>query len=281
VNVTLIGASGFIGRRLNEALLKRGEHVSAVSLREMSTAKRECEGADAVVNLAGENVAVRWTPAAKERIRSSRVDLPRELISAFATMRKPPKAYVSASAIGYYGVDDSKAFTEKDPPGDDFLAKVCAAWEYEANKTAEYGCRVAIVRTGLALGKDGGALPRILPIFKLGAGGVIASGNQWCSWIHIDDLIGVYLAAIYEGSGIYNATAPNPIRNREFTRALASVLQRPAVVPVPSFVVERMLGEGAMLLTKGQCVLPERTMACGYEFRYTLIDRALAALLLH
>ena len=281
MKITLIVASGFIGRHLSEALRKRGDTVAAVSLRDMSTTKRECEGADAVVNLAGENVAVRWTADAKKNIRSSREDLPRELIASFGTSRKPPKAYISASAVGYYGVDEVKTFTEKSPPGNDFLAEVCVAWEREANKAAEHGCRVAIVRTGLALGKDGGALMRLLPIFKLGAGGPVASGNQWYSWIHIDDLIGVYLTAIYGGEGIYNATAPNPVRNREFTRALAAVLQRPAVIPVPSFVLERMLGEGAMLVTKGQCVLPERTMACGYAFRYTVIDRALAALVLH
>jgi len=279
VKITLIGASGFIGGRLNAALQKRGDTVAAVSLRDMSTVKRECEGADAVVNVAGESVAVRWTPTVKERIRSSRVDLPREVIASFATMRKPPKAYISGSAVGYYGVDESKTFTEKSPPGKDFLAEVCVAWEAEANKAAEHDCRVAIVRTGLALARDGGALTRLLPIFKLGAGGVIASGNQWCSWIHIDDLIGIYVTAIHDGSGIYNATAPNPVRNRAFTRALASVLSRPALIPVPSFVLERMLGEGAMLLTKGQCVIPERTMALGYSFRHTQIDRALAAIL--
>jgi uncharacterized protein len=279
VKITLIGASGFIGQHLNNALQKRGDRVAAVSLRDMSTVKRECEGADAVVNVAGENVGVRWTPEAKERIRSSRVDLPRELIASFATMRNPPKAYISASAVGYYGVDESKTFTEKNPPGKDFLAQVCVAWEAEANKAAKHDCRVAIVRTGLALGRDGGVLARLLPIFKLGAGGVVASGDQWCSWIHIQDLVGIYVMAIERGEGAYNATAPNPVRNRAFTRALASVLRRPALLPVPSFAAESMLGEGAMLLTKGQCVIPERTMASGYEFRHTQIDRALAAIL--
>jgi uncharacterized protein (TIGR01777 family) len=280
VKITLIGASGFIGRHLNEALQKRGDTIAAVSLRDMNTVKRECEGADAVVNVAGESVAQKWTSAAKERIRSSREALPREVIASFAAMRNPPKAYISASAVGYYGVDETKTFTEKSPPGKDFLAEVCVAWEAEANKAAEYDCRVAIVRTGLALAGDDGALTRLLPIFRLGAGGVIASGNQWCSWIHIEDLIGIYVMAIHGGSGIYNATAPNPVRNRAFTRALASVLRRPAMIPVPTFVLERILGEGAMLLTKGQCAIPERTMASGYAFRHTQIDRALASILL-
>jgi uncharacterized protein (TIGR01777 family) len=281
MRIILIGASGFVGRRLSAALQKRGEKISAVSFHDMNTVKRECDGADVVINLAGENVATRWTPQVKERIRSSRIDVPRELIASFATMRHAPKAYLSASAVGYYGTHETQTFTETSPPGDDFLAGVCVAWEKEAVKAAEHGCRTAIVRTGLALGADGGALARLLPIFKFGGGGVIGTGNQWCSWIHIDDLVGIYLMAIYGGSGIFNATAPNPVRNHAFTRALAAVLHRPAMVPVPTFIVERMLGEGAMLLTKGQCVIPERTRACGYAFQYTVIDRALAALLLH
>jgi uncharacterized protein len=279
VKVTIIGASGFVGRHLSAALQKRGDKVSAVSFHDMSTVKRECDGADTVVNLSGAPVSVRWTPQAKERIRSSRVDPPRELITSFATMRTPPKAYVSASAVGYYGTHETQTFTENSPPGKDFLAEVCVAWEEQAQKAAECDCRTVIVRTGLALGTDGGALARILPVFKLGGGGVIASGNQWCSWIHIDDLVGIYLRAVYDGSGIFNATAPNPTRNREFTRALATVLHRPALIPVPTFILERMLGEGAMLLTKGQCVIPKRTMTYGYEFRYSVIDRALATLL--
>lgn len=277
MKVTVIGASGFIGRHLCAALQKRGDTVASVSFRQMDTAVRESEGADVVVNLAGESIAVRWTPEIKERIRSSRVDFPREFIKRLAELRTPPKTYISASAVGYYGTSETKTFTEASPPGSDFLAEVCVAWEAEARRAEERGCRVAIVRTGLVMSADGGVMARLLPVFRLGMGGVAASGNQWCSWIHIDDLIGIYLMAIDRGTGVYNATSPNPVRNRDFTKALAAVLHRPAIVPVPEFVFEQLLGEGSTIVTQGQCVIPERTRDQGYSFRHTLIDRACAA----
>lgn len=279
MKVTIVGASGFIGRHLSAALQQRGDRVAAVSFRDMETAKRESDGADVVVNLAGENVAARWTNATKEKIRFSRVDLPRELIESFATLKKPPKAYVSASAIGYYGTSDTLTFTETSPPGDDFLARVCVDWEAEAQKAALYRCRVAIIRTGLVLGKDGGVMARVLPLFKLGLGGSLGSGGQWFSWIHIDDAVGIYLRAIDSLGGVLNATAPNPVRNCDFTDALAAAMGRPAFVAVPQFAIQSVLGEAAMILTQGQCVIPERTMSLGYEFKYTLINRACNALL--
>ncbi|HTV72928.1 MAG TPA: DUF1731 domain-containing protein, partial [Candidatus Acidoferrales bacterium] len=167
---------------------------------------------------------------------------------------------------------------EASPPGNDSLAEVCVAWEAEAQKAAAYGSRVAIVRCGLILATDGGILARTLPAFKVGAGGIVAGGNQWHSWIHIDDVVGIYLLAIDSAAGVMNATAPNPVRNRDFTRALASALHRPALVPVPKMALEAILGEGAVIATEGQCVIPERTIAQGYHFAYTQIERACAAL---
>jgi uncharacterized protein (TIGR01777 family) len=278
VKVTIIGSSGFIGRRLSVALRSRGDTVVGVSFREPTTAWRECDGADAVVNLAGENIAQRWTQASKEQIRSSRVDAPRQLIDMFGALKAPPRAYISASAVGYYGTSETQTFTEASPPGNDFLAEVCRAWEEQAQKAASHGCRVAIVRCGLVLATDGGVLARVLPIFRLGAGGIVGSGNQWYSWIHIDDVIGIYTMAIDGAAGVFNATAPNPVRNRDFTRALAGALHRPAFVRVPDAALEKVLGEGALLATQGQCVIPEHTLAQGYGFAYTQVERACSAL---
>ena len=276
MRIAVIGASGFIGRHLVRGLEGRGDEAVPLSLRDPEAAGRACDGADAVVNLAGEPVAQRWTDKVKERIRSSRVDDPRKLIAVFATLDAPPRAYISASAIGYYGTSETATFTEASSPGNDFLAEACIAWEAEAAKAAQGGRRVAIVRTGLVLGADGGALARLLPIFKLGGGGHVASGNQWYSWIHIDDTVGIYLAAIDGVSGVLNATAPHPVRNRDFTSALARAVKRPAFFPIPEFTMNLAFGEGAVVVTKGQRVLPERTSAQGYTFRYPGIDAAFA-----
>lgn len=276
MRVAIAGVSGFIGRHLAAALRARGDEVVEVSLREPEAAARACEGAGAVVNLAGEPVAQRWTGEAKERIRASRVEAPRKLIDALGSAPVAPKVYVSASAIGYYGTSETATFTEASPPGNDFLSHVCTAWESEASRAAGAGMRVAIVRTGLVLGPDGGALARLLPVFKLGGGGHVASGNQWYSWIHIDDIVGIYLAALDGASGVLNATAPHPVRNRDFTSALARAVKRPAFFPIPEFTMSLLYGEGAVIVTKGQRVLPERTSAQGYTFRYPEIDAAFA-----
>lgn len=279
MKVTLFGASGFIGRHLAAALSARGDGVAPASLRDIDAAVRACNGADAVVNLAGEEVAQRWTPAVKARILSSRVDAPRALIARLSTLASPPKTYISASAIGYYGSSQDVAFNETSPPGHDFLAQVCVAWEAEAAKAAEAGARVATIRTGLALGIDGGVLARLLPIFRAGAGGKVGDGRQWYSWIHIDDVVGIYLAALDGVSGTLNATAPNPVQNVDFTRALARVLKRPALIPVPEIALRLRFGEAAAFISQGQRVLPERALASGYEFRFPTLDDALHNLL--
>jgi len=279
VKVTLLGASGFIGRHLAAALSARGDGVAPASLRDIAAAVRACDGADAVVNLAGEEVAQRWTPEVKAHIFSSRVDAPRALIARLPALASPPKTYISASAIGYYGSSQDVAFNETSPPGHDFLAQVCVAWEAEAAKAAEVGARVTTIRTGLALGTDGGVLARLLPIFRVGAGGKVGDGRQWYSWIHIDDVVGIYLAALDGVSGTLNATAPNPVQNVDFTRALASVLKRPALIPVPEIALRLRFGEAAAFISQGQRVLPERTLASGYEFRFPTLDDALHNLL--
>jgi uncharacterized protein (TIGR01777 family) len=279
VKVTVFGASGFIGRHLTAALRARNDEVVPASLRDIDAAARACDGADAVVNLAGEGIAQRWTPEVKARIRSSRVDAPRALIERFSTMSSPPKAYVSASAIGYYGSSEDLTFSEPSPPGTDFLAQICAAWEAEAAKAAGAGARVAVIRTGLALGTDGGVLAQLLPIFRVGAGGKVGDGRQWYSWIHIDDVVGIYLSAIDRHEGTLNATSPNPVRNADFTHALAAELKRPALIPVPEFALRLRFGEAAGFISKGQRVLPERTLACGYRFQFPTLEEALSNLL--
>jgi hypothetical protein len=267
-----------VGRHLCAALSARGDRVVPVSLRDPRAAAASCAGADAVVNLAGEPVAQRWTAAAKERIRSSRVEVIHAFIAGLRHLAVPPRVYVSASAVGYYGTSETETFVEASPPGVDFLARVCVEWEAAANGATTIGARVAVVRTGIALGGDGGALQRLLPIFKLGLGGPIATGKQWYSWVHIDDLVGIYLLALDGGSGPYNATAPAPERNAAFSAAFGRALHRPAFLAVPAFALRAAFGEGADPLVTGQRVMPQRAEAAGYRFKYPALDAALDAI---
>jgi len=276
VRVAILGASGFIGRHLTAALRARGDEVVAASLRDPAAAANASGGCEVVVNLAGATVATRWTAAAKRAIEASRVDAPRAYLAALRSVSSRPSAFVSASAIGYYGTSRSATYTEADGPGSDFLARVCAAWEREAERAGELGMRVARIRTGLVLGAGGGVLARLVPVFRLGLGGPVASGAQWYSWIAIDDVVGIYLRAIDGADGALNATAPVPVTNREFTAALARAVRRPAVFPVPAAAMGLLLGEGATVVTDGQRVLPKRTMDIGYKFRFERLDDALA-----
>jgi uncharacterized protein len=279
VTVTILGATGFIGRHLRAALAARGDDVVEASLRDPQAAARASAGSDAIVNLAGAPVAVRWTAAAKAAMSRSRVDAPRAYLAALAAQDPPPRTYVSASAIGYYGTSRTATFTEASPPGDDYLARLCVAWEAEADAAAALGMRVAKIRTGLVLGPDGGVLGKLLPLFRLGLGGAIASGEQWNSWIHLDDHLGILLHALDGAGGVLNATAPNPVRSREFTRALGAAVGRPAFFPVPAVAASLMLGEGAFVITEGQRVLPMATEASGYAFRHPELGDALRSLL--
>ncbi len=279
MRVTILGASGFIGRHLGAALRARGDEVVASGLRDPAAAAAASAGSDVVVNLAGASVSERWTAAQKQAIEESRTALPHAYLDALARLPSRPAAYVSASAVGYYGTSPDATFTEASPPGADFLARVCVAWEAEAARAAALGMRVALIRTGIVLGLDGGALGKLLPLFRAGLGGVVASGAQWYSWIHIDDQVGIYLHAI-DGAveGALNATAPEPVTNRDFTAALAAAVHRPAFFPVPSFALSLLLGEGAVVVTEGQRVLPERTLASGYRFRHPELGAALRSL---
>ncbi|HEY3676761.1 MAG TPA: TIGR01777 family oxidoreductase [Candidatus Tumulicola sp.] len=280
MKVGVLGASGFVGKHLCPALAGRGDQIVTASLRDPEAAARALAACDVVVNLSGESVAQRWTPEAKHAISYSRIELPAQFLAALKAQASRPSAYVSASAIGYYGASETATFTEDAPPGDDFLATVCAGWERETFRARELGMRAAVVRTGVALGTGGGALATMLPPFKMGAGGVIGSGKQWISWVHIADLAGIYLTAIDRGDGAYNATAPNPVTNAEFTKALGKALHRPTFLPVPDFAIKGMLGEGASVVTTGQRVIPQRTIdGLHYDFRYPELAPALQNLL--
>ncbi|MBZ5604850.1 MAG: TIGR01777 family oxidoreductase [Acidobacteriia bacterium] len=264
MNLAITGASGFVGKRLGgTAVSTRGAIV--------------LPPCDAVVNLAGEPVAQRWTAAAREKIRSSRVDGTRRLVEA---MRKnPPKVLVSASAIGYYGSRGDDVLTESSAPGDDFLAKVCIEWEREAMRAEEFGVRVVILRIGVVLGPGGGALAKMLPIFRLGLGGPIADGRHWMSWIHIDDMVRLIEFALENPiRGVLNATAPNPVTNAEFTRELARVVHRPAIFPVPKFVLRMLYGEMASILWASQRVLPEAANLAGFDFRFREVGSAFSTI---
>jgi uncharacterized protein (TIGR01777 family) len=278
VRITVLGASGFVGRALVTALTARGDDVRSVSLRDPAHAAAAADGSDAVVNLAGSPVIGRWTDDRKRAIAGSRTDLPHAFLSALERVERRPRTYVSASAIGYYGMSRTATFTEASPPGDDFLARVCVAWETEAARASDLGMRVVVARTGLVLGTGGGALGQLLPLFRLGLGGPIASGEQWNSWIHLEDLVRLYQLAIDGFAGPLNATAPQPVTNREFTRALAVAVHRPAIFPVPEIALKLVFGEGASVLTQGQRVLPEAALAAGFVFRYPEIAGALAGL---
>jgi uncharacterized protein (TIGR01777 family) len=299
------GATGLIGRALIAELMGRGDQVTVLS-RDPARAVEVLGGAgtveavgwdlasapapagalagrDAVVHLAGENVAQRWTAGAREAIRDSRVLGTRHLVEGLATAGEDrPGVLVSSSAVGYYGPHGDEPIDEEAPPGDDFLAQVCVAWERESSAAAaELQMRVVQVRTGVVLDRDGGALAKMLPPFRLGVGGPVAGGRQYMSWIHRDDVVGMILAAI-DGdawSGPVNATAPEPVTNREFSRALGRVLHRPALAPVPGAALRLLYGDMAEVVTTGVRALPARPLVLGYAFRHRELDGALRAAL--
>ena len=219
------------------------------------------DGADGIINLAGEAIAgKRWTAAQKEKIRASRIATTRALVDAVAGAKVKPKVLINGSAVGYYGPRGDETVTEETRPGSDFLARLCVEWETEANKIAHHGVRVALLRTGIVLGRGGGALAKMVAPFKFFAGGPLGSGKQWMPWIHMEDEVGLILFVLENASasGPFNATAPNPVMMREFCSTLGKVLGRPSWAPVPAFALKILLGEMADMLLTGQRVVPER-----------------------
>jgi uncharacterized protein (TIGR01777 family) len=298
MTITVTGATGFIGNRLVHDLLRAGHSIQAIgrkrsaglpqAVRFSEWQSTEAEPppeslaiADAIVHLAGEPVAQRWTPEVKGRIRSSRVDGTRNLVNALSKQSHQPRVLVCASAIGYYGSRGDEVLTETSAPARDFLSQVAVDWEQAAREAEAVGIRVVSLRFGVVLGKDGGALAKMLPPFRLGLGGRLASGQQWMSWIHVDDVIGLVRFSLDNSSarGPMNATSPNPVTNAEFTRELAAAVHRPAIFPVPRFALNLLFGEMAEVILGSQRVLPKATQSAGFQFQYPELRPALVRLL--
>jgi uncharacterized protein len=297
MRITVTGATGLIGTRLVAALRGRGDEVTVLSRRpaearrilgidvvgwrpEVEAAPVEVlAGRDGVVHLAGESIAQRWTPESKKRIRSSREVGTSQLLEGLKRSDPRPGVLVSASAVGYYGARGSERLDETAAPGSGFLAGICEAWEREAAAASELGMRVVRLRTGLLLDRGDGGLARMLPVFRLGVGGPVAGGRQYLSWITPDDLVRMYLAALDDPgwSGPINATAPEPVTNREFAHALGRVLHRPALLPAPAIALRVLYGEMACVVTTGQRAIPAVALERGFEFQHAAVDGALAA----
>ncbi|MFC7519971.1 TIGR01777 family oxidoreductase [Xanthomonas populi] len=293
MQLLITGGTGFIGQALCPALLRAGHQVGVLTRdpRRAShalpgiTAVETLDGvqADAVINLAGEPLAAgRWTDARKEQFRESRLGITRQLQAWIAQQpaEQRPSVLISGSAVGYYGERGDTALTEADSAGDDFSAVLCRDWEAEAAKIAALGPRVSWVRTGIVLGRDGGALERMLPAFRFGGGGPFGNGHHWMSWIHRADMVALLLWLLEHGeAGAYNATAPTPVTNAEFARTLARVLHRPALLAVPAGLLRLGFGEMAELLLISQRVLPQRALSAGFRFQYPALEAALRAIL--
>lgn len=297
MKVVVAGGTGFLGRHLVAALQASGDSVCVLTRsagaqppgaavwdgRTAGAWHAVLDGADAVVNLAGESIAARrWSPAQKARIRQSRLDATAALLAGMKAAARPPHALISASAVGYYGPCGDEAVTEESGPGSDFLAGVCVAWEAEARRAEALGVRVAIPRIGVVLARDGGALPRMLAPFRLGMGGPLGPGRQWMPWVHRDDVIALFhwLLAHEDASGPFNACAPAPVRNRDFAHALGQALGRGGRLAAPAPLLRLALGEMAgPLLLAGQRALPARAQAGGFRFTHPELGEALAAAL--
>jgi len=275
MNVAITGASGFIGCAVAAHLRGSGHIVRAVSLR-APLSPDTLAGSNAVIHLAGEPVAQRWTASARDKILRSRVDGTRALVAAMRA--QPPQVLITASAVGYYGSRGDEILTESAPAADDFLGQVAAAWEKEAQTAEPLGVRVARLRIGMVLGQKGGALARMLLPFRLGVGGRLGSGQQWMSWVHIDDLLALIAFLMKESTvrGVFNATSPFPVTNREFTRALAEAVHRPAIFPVPPFALKLMFGEMSEVLLASQRAIPDAAQRAGFVFQHPDIFAALA-----
>lgn len=296
MKVLISGSHGLVGTALVQSLEAAGHEIHRLvrhypnspseiewSPDRYSIALARLEGFDAVINLAGESIAEgRWTDDKKRRIRESRVKGTKLLGDALANLTQQPKTFICASAIGYYGNRGDELLTEASKPGDDFLSQVCVEWENATALATEKGIRVVNTRFGIILDSNGGALKKMLPPFRMGVGGKIGSGKQWMSWIALADVIGALNFALVNDSlrGPVNFVAPNPVTNAEFSKTLGRVLSRPTLFPIPAFGVRLLFGEmGEALLLGSQRVEPERLKATGYQFRYSQLEAALAAIL--
>ncbi|XAR59094.1 Farnesol dehydrogenase (NAD(+)) [Bertholletia excelsa] len=301
MTVSVTGATGFIGRRLVQKL-HSDDHRVCILTRSRSKAQlifpdrdfpgiviaeqpewKNCiQGSNAVVNLAGMPISTRWSPEIKKEIKQSRIRVTSKVVDFINDSQDEvrPTVLVSATAVGYYGTSETRVFDEQSPSGNDYLAEVCREWEATALRVNK-NVRVALIRIGVVLGKDGGALAKMIPIFMMFAGGPLGSGKQWFSWIHLDDIVNLIYEAIVNPSykGVINGTAPNPVRLGELCKQLGSVLGRPSWLPVPDLALKVVLGEGACVVLEGQKVVPGRAIELGFPFRYRHVEDALKAIL--
>ncbi len=298
--VTVTGATGLIGPRLVRELQDSGWDVTVLS-RDPDRARSKLpgveahawnlmsdpapvealEGRDGVIHLAGEPVAQRWSESSKRAIRESRVLGTEHLLEGLRGTERRPRVLVSSSATGYYGPHGPEPLDEEAPPGDDFLAEICVAWEAVAERAVELGMRVLRVRTGVVLDSSGGALEKMLPPFKLGVGGPVAGGRQYMPWVHADDVVGIMRTALEDESwsGAANATAPVPVTNAAFSKALGRALHRPSLLPVPGAALKLLYGEMSEIVTTGARVVPAKPLMLGYTFRHPDLDEALQSAL--
>ncbi len=297
MNVAVTGGTGFIGSVLCKRLLTDGYAVTVLT-RDRRRAQQKFKGPirlieslkelpddsapETIINLAGLSLGSgRWAKELKQTFISSRVGVTRQLIDYIAHVRSPPRLLISGSAVGYYGARGDEVLTEDSSPGQEYQADLCKAWETEALKATNHGVRVCLLRSGVVLGKGGGALSSLLPQFKLGLGGHVGSGKQWMSWIHIDDLIDIVLHLMANKSlqGPFNTTTPNPETNRDFASKLGAALDRPAFMWAPGWAMRLLIGEMAHLYVTGQKVIPKRLLESGYKFRHPELSLALAEIL--
>jgi uncharacterized protein (TIGR01777 family) len=285
MKVLITGSTGLLGTELQRSFTEKGYELLLASRNEPQddqhiqwsiedgfAGPEKLEGVDVVVHLAGENVSgLRWTDEKKKAIHESRVLGTRNVVNAISKLKQKPKVFIAASAIGFYGERGDEECTESSAAGDNFLAGVCSEWEAESRRAEDAGIRTVLLRTGIVLSKDGGALATMLTPFKLGVGGVVGSGKQWMSWISMDDEIAVINFAIENQNlrGAVNAVSPNPVTNHDFTKTLGDVLYRPTFLPLPEFAVSMIFGEmGDALLLASTKVLPKRLEDAGFEFKY-------------
>lgn len=300
--IIITGATGLIGKKLADALISRGDELIVFS-RDTKKAKSisptgvECvewnyqrpdqwksklENADAVVHLAGINLfAKRWNEKFKKEVIDSRKVSTKNLVEAITSRANKPEVFISASGIGYYGDCGDKILNEDSPLGKDFLADICEVWESESRRTGEFGIRNVQIRTGLVLSTQDGALKKMLLPFKFFIGGPLGNGKQWASWLHIDDIVAIYLHAIDNQniSGAVNAASPNPVRMKEFAKTLAKILHRPSLFPVPKFALKIVVGEAAEVVTASQRVDVKKLLSSGYKFKFEMLEEALRDLL--